>query len=462
MKRILTWLNRGIVLPMLALLLLLLWLLFTQPGLRLSLYLTEKALPQLQVEAAEGAWLTGITLQRLNYRDQQFELTLERLNLRLQKRCLLQFRLCLPELQLSGLTLNQLQAFAQTDSTDNNPASAVTAAGLGIAFPIPIRIDRLILDDIALNLAEQQLSWQHFSIGINAWGNRLQLNQGNWQGLKLTLPQRPDSAPVSAYSPPVLPPIQLPISIFLDAFQLSDATLQQGEQQQQLALLKLSAQLTPQQIRLLDFTAQHALFRAEGSANVQLSTHFPLSARLELELSDTALAGQRLQAQLSGDLAHLQLQLNATGPVTLQAEAEAALLSADLPLQLQARAGALGWPLSTPEYQLSDSQLLISGSLSDLRVQLSSALSGNGLPDSQLAMDAHWLHWQQQARISELTIKTLQGEIQAQGELALAPIPSWQVKLALSNIAPEQYWPDFPGRLNGEWNWLVNINLSEA
>lgn len=27
---------------------------------------------------------------------------------------------------------------------------------------------------------------------------------------------------------------------------------------------------------------------------------------------------------------------------------------------------------------------------------------------------------------------------------------SWQLKLALSEIAPEQYWPEFPGRLNGE------------
>ena len=452
MRRVLTWLNRGLLLPLLALILLLLGLLFTQPGLRLSIYVAEKALPALQVAEVEGAWLSGASFRQLTYQDPQFQLSAQELSLRLQKRCLVQFRVCIPEIKVAGLQLNQrhdVPPAAPNDSTElvSEPASA---AGLGIAFPVPVRIDRLILDQIEIALAEQHLAWQHFSIGVNAWGNRLQLSQGRWHGLKLILPEASASEPVNAYIPPVLPEIRLPFSIYLDDFQLTELQFMQGEVQQQLQRANISAQLTPQQIRILDLQLEHSAFQAQAAANVQLSQHFPLNARFDLQLADNLLSGQRVQGELSGDLARLLLTLNSSGPVTLTAQAEAALLSADLPLQLNVGATTLSWPLTEPQYQLSDTSLQLTGSLSDLQLQLDSTVNATALPEAKLSLTANWRHWQQQALITNLSLQILQGEVQAQGELALSPMLSWQLKLALSEIAPEQYWPEFPGRLNGE------------
>ncbi|OYW96395.1 MAG: hypothetical protein B7Z18_01675 [Alishewanella sp. 32-51-5] len=181
-----------------------------------------------------------------------------------------------------------------------------------------------------------------------------------------------------------------------------------------------------------------------------MSQHFPLNARFDLQLADNLLRGQRVQGELSGDLARLLLTLNSSGPITLTAQAEAALLSADLPLQLNVGATTLSWPLTDPQYQLSDTSLQLTGSLSDLQLQLDSTVKATTLPEAKLSLTANWRHWQQQALITNLSLQTLQGEVQAQGELALSPMLSWQLKLALSEIAPEQYWPEFPGRLNGE------------
>lgn len=452
MRRLLTWLNRGLLLPLLAIVLFLLWLLLTQPGLRLSIYVAEKALPALQVAEVEGAWLSGARFYQLRYQDPQFAVSLEELSLRIQKRCLVQFRLCLPEVKVAGLTLNQLADVLATENQDPAlaPSEPVGVAGFGIAFPIPVRIDRLILDQIEIRLTEQQIAWQHFSIGINAWGNRLQLSQGRWHGLELTLPESSASEPVNAYIPPVLPQLQLPFAIYLDDFQLTELVLTQGEMQQQLQRANLSAQLTPQQIRLLDLQLKHSAFQAQAAANVQLRQHFPLNARFDIQLADNLLSDQRLQAELSGDLTRLLLTLNSSGPVTLTAQAEAGLLSADLPLQLNARATTLSWPLIDPQYQLHETTLQLNGSLSDLKLQLNTALNATTLPEAQLSLTANWHHWQQQALITDFSLKTLQGEVQAKGELALTPMLSWQLKLALSEIAPEQYWPEFPGRLNGE------------
>src|SRR5690606_34841812 len=142
------------------------------------------------------------------------------------------------------------------------------------------------------------------------------------------------SEPVNAYMPPVLPEIRLPFSIYLDDFQLTELQFIQGEVQQQLQRANISAQLTPQQIRILDLQLEHSAFQVQAAANVQLSQHFPLNARFDLQLADNLLRGQRVQGELSGDLARLLLTLNSSGPITLTAQAEAALLSADLPLQL--------------------------------------------------------------------------------------------------------------------------------
>ncbi|MFN3710721.1 MAG: translocation/assembly module TamB domain-containing protein [Alishewanella aestuarii] len=467
MKRLLTWLDRGIFWPLWALLLLLCWLLFSQSGLRFSLYLTEKAVPELKVAEASGSWLGGVTLHQLSYQSPELDLSLEQLQLRLQKRCLIQFRLCIPELALNGVTIN-------SQSSDQSSAQAATAAEpaldsepttlhigaseanaprrlAGLAFPIPLKVDRLLIERLQLNLPEQQLAWQHFSIGLNAWGNRLQLQQGRLDGLAITLAEsRDDAEPLTAYPAPELSPFSLPLSVFIDDFQLSHSELQQGEQLFSLPLLTFSAQLTPRQVRLLDLQLTHPQLQAQLSANLDLATGFPLSAQFDALLQDTALAGQRLQGQLRGSLAELIAEINASGPLNLAVQGRLALLSADLPLQLTLQARELHWPLAQPDYQLSALALELDGNLTELQLSLATELQATGLPDAGLRLDASWFNWQQRAAIRELQLTTLDGQVQAKGELNLEPALNWQLQLAMDGIKPGAYWPDYQGQLSGQ------------
>ncbi|GHG71715.1 DUF490 domain-containing protein [Alishewanella longhuensis] len=473
------WLNRTLLLPLLAILLLLTLLLFSQPGLRFSVWLAEKLVAELTIEQSEGAWLTGVTLSGIHYQNETLDAKLDSLSLRLQKRCLIQFRLCIPELKLSGTAISltaiddsstdvsatanieepavNLEQQAEDATLDDTLAAVdptVLASNLnpGIFFPIPLRVEQLILDDVTLSLPEQQLHWRHFSIGVVAWGNRLQLSNGRWQDIELTLAPAAvtSSEPITAYQAPELPDFTLPLSIYLDDFQLSNFRFTQGENSEQLERLTFSAQLAPRQIRVLDATALNALGQLQLVANVQLGRNYPLNAQLDATLHAGEFAGQRAQLKLAGDLSQLKVDVITSGLLNATLAAELALLTDDLPLQLTLESKQLQWPLTESLYQLSDTRLTVSGTLSALMLELNTRFNGQDLPDAQLKLSGSWQHWQQQAELTDLLLQTLGGDLRAKGKVQLAPELSWQLGLILNDIQPGLSWQDYPGRLSGK------------
>lgn len=464
------WLNRTLVWPFLLLFLLLIVLLFTQPGLRLSVWLADHVVDELTIGHSEGAWLTGITLTDIHFQNASIDAQLDQLSFRLQKRCLIQLRLCIPELALRG---SRITVASTTQSIDTAEETAVEGAKEekgetasvtslsplatpALLFPIPLRIEKLILENAAITLPEQQITWQHLSLGIVAWGNRLQLSAGRWQDVHVTLaPANTAETPdFTEYRALVLPQLRLPLSVYLDDFQLNDLHFTQGELTETLPALTLSAQLSPTQIRLLDATARHQLGTAQLAANIALTPNVPLTAELNLALSQAEslgeLAGQQAQLHVAGDLSKLQLTLNTVGPINANLAAELALLTDDLPLSLTLQSEQLQWPLTQPTYQLAATRVTVAGTLSELAIELNSQFTGDALPDTQIQLSSRWQHWQQRAELTSLRLATLGGDIEASGHLVLQPTLSWQLALALNAIQPGITWPEYPGTLTGK------------
>lgn len=449
-------LNRTFVLPLLVVMILLAVLLFSQPGLRFSVWVANKVVDELTIGDSKGAWLSGISLSDVSYKTDSIEVELNHLSLRLQKRCLIQLRLCVPELKVSDANIHiadtaQPAPDEQSMVVEPDPSlPTLPELNTGILFPIPIRIEQLVLDNIALQLPGQQLTWQHFSIGIVAWGNRLQLSEGRWHNIDLSLtPNEQVTEPLTAYVPPQLPEITLPLSIYLDDFQLTDFSFKQAELQEHLSKLTLSAQLTPRQIRILDATAVHEFGRLQLAANVNLQQHYPLNLQADAQLLAGEFSGQRVQIQLSGDVAHLQADLHSSGPINAELTAELALLTEDLPLQLSLRSEQLQWPLTEPLYQLQHTSLAVHGSLSKLDINLNSQFTGQDLPTTTVQATANWQQWQQTAELDQLTLTTLGGEITAHGSTQLSNDINWQLAMEFKKLQPELTWPDYPGVLNG-------------
>lgn len=458
-------LNRTLFLPFVAAVILLIVLLFSQPGLRFSIWLTDKLFDELHIGQSEGAWLTGVTLRDIRYTQPDLSVTLDRVTLRLQKRCLIQFRLCIPELAIVGSRVlladaHTSETLTVSDDAGNAdlavaPASAVNI-NTRILFPIPIRIDALQLDDTQLDLADQHVHWQRFQIRVVAWGNRLQLSQGRWHDIAITLPpEQTASTPTTGYYAPALPQFTLPLSIYLEDFQLTQLSFKQGDMRQTVDEFSLSAQVAAQQIRVLDARLIHEAAQAQLAAHITLSDNFPVSANLDVQLQQGELAGQRVQLHASGDLAQLALDVTMSGAVAATAQAELALLTDDLPLQVTLASDQLVWPLQDADYQLQHSRIHAHGNLSELQIQALTRFSGQNLPDTQLELAAVWRQWQQHLSLTNLALNTLGGTVTANGALTVTPAVAGELAIKIQHIQPALAWPEFPGVLDGEFTAQV-------
>ncbi len=443
------WLNRTLLWPLFAGVMLLLLLLFTQPGLRFSVWLVDGLMDDLSIRHSEGAWLSGVTLQDIRYQNANLEANVASLSLRLQKRCLIQLRLCIPELKLVGATLTLQPAAPSAALTEPEQAQSAALSNR-IILPIPMRVESLVLEDISFQSPSLSVNWQRFSVAVEAWGNRVRLNQGRWQALSINLPPSAEpTEPLSAYLAPVLPEISLPLAVYLEDFQLTALSLTQGVWQQQLSKLSFSAQLAQRSIRLLDVSAEHAEGKLQLSANLRLQDNYPLQAQLDATLTHGVLAGQRAQLQLSGDLAKLAVDFSANGPLTADLQAQLALLSDDLPVTLQLQSERLDWPVQNPELTLKKTALNVNGNLSKLNLTLQTGLETTQFPRAELSLNGAWHHWQQLASIEQFAISTLGGEIQINGQLSFKQQLQWQLAAALQQIQPGLHWPDFPGVIQG-------------
>jgi translocation and assembly module TamB len=443
LKRALKWLHWTLVLPCAALIAIVFTLLYTSAGLSFNLWLAQHAVSSFSVERSEGSLLGGNTLYGLRWQDDALTLTLEQSTLQINNGCFLRFTLCIEQLALQGMQLT----IADSDNPPADPAQPAASLWL----PFAIDITQLQLNDATVEAGGTTLSWQQFSTAGTLWGNKIQLNQPNWQQVVLTLPQTTDAADAPfAYQVPQLQDISLPLSLFIDRFRLTDFTLQQGAEPEAhtLSELAFSLQLLPQQITLTQLDIRHPLATLYASARLEPVDNYPLKADIRLLLQDTALAGQRLRLTLDGDLSNLQLQAKASELLDAELSLWLNLLDSALPVNASLNATQLQWPLSgEAEVQLSQLQIAADGSLEQLHFNAGLALSGNQLPTSRVQLNGH--SSLTAVTLENIVVNSLGGKLSGQAELNWQQQLSWLGTAQLSDIQPDQFWPDYTGELNG-------------
>lgn len=155
------WLSMLLLVLVIVLVLALAGALFTNPGLQAVLWGVQQALPQLKVEQAQGALFPRFTLQGVTYSDSELNLTLatQTLSLAINPNCLLEPSVCINELAISGLTFD-LPSIPESEEEPVEPDSEPLGE---ISTPIPIRVGKLALQDIQLNILGNRVAWQQFS-----------------------------------------------------------------------------------------------------------------------------------------------------------------------------------------------------------------------------------------------------------------------------------------------------------
>lgn len=424
MKRLLRWLSATTLLLLFAIVGLAVWLLGTESGLRFAAGQLE-ARGLLQAETVRGRLLGTLEIEQAALHVPGVDLAVERLRLDWRPEVLLHGQLHVRELAAKGIRI---------DLPPTEAAEPAEPYG-GIVLPLGVQIDRLRVEQLALGeqplvhrleaeaaLAGSVLKLARFDIdtpwaSVQADGS---LDLVPYGPVDLALRWR---APVEGLKAPLAGKGRLSGTL---------ETLEIDQQISQPTAARLVGQLKPFSENL-DWQAE---LTAEAFAPEQL-----VDGLLALGTWATRLAAKGTTGAVeiqTLELTQGERMLHGEGHVDW-----AKALTVDARLDWT----TLAWPLAgAPQVETPTGQLTLRGPLSGYTLEGAARLVVPGQPPADVALqgagDLEHLD------LAALTVRTLDGEILAKGDVRWAPALSWQAELTARNLHPEVLLPDWPGALS--------------
>lgn len=466
-----------------------------------------------ELGGVEGAPLDRLVLEDLRLEAGPARIALSRLELAWSEDCLLEGRLCIERLAMEGADIRLAETAPAAVAAPEEPAPAGEPLG-PIQLPFPFELRELSLDDVDLRLADgTRLAWASFTSALRAEQGTLTLLPTRLAGTRLTLPlsagtrlalseaehagprltaQAIDAAtavnsplpaeaaaelkgaanlPLAEQPRRVLPEVTLPLAVEVPELLIEDFAVEGAvEAGVERLLLRLSAR--GHEIAIDPLTIASPDADAELTARLELRDDYPLHARLGAELylpeRMPALAGERIELDLAGSLAELEVDLALQGPVEARLTARLDALDPTLPFEASLESKTLQWPLpaevQTPDQQTpaqegagdaspaepwraEDLSLRLAGSLIDYRTELSLSAAGPSLPPMDLTLTGtgslgHFA-W------TPLTVNQQGGVIVSRGRIDWEEGLGATATLSLDGINPGNVVEGLEGRLGG-------------
>lgn len=430
-------------------------LLLTNTGLNVVLWGAEKFVPQLKVESTQGAIFPRFTLSNVSFKDDglNIDTQLSSVTLAVNATCFTEPSVCVDQLAIDGLSfsMSELPATAATQQEPEQETSSAT-----ITSPVPIKLNRLFLSDISLDILGHQISWDAFSSSASFQGNRLRINKTQLvKPLVKLAPSSPPSTPEGSQSseqekpasPIVLPEVVLPLQIDVARLDIHDFKL---DQETPIIVnhlgLEASAKDSTVIVKTLELDVPQAT--AQLNTRIELKGDYPLDLSLDTTVKDKLAAGQTLSLTASGSVAELDLAAQFGGLAKAELAAKLEPLKPELPFDIKLTNGDLQWPLTGKgDYFALIEKLETQGSLDGYSLNLSAQLKGQQIPE--VALSTEGKGDLSHIALSQIDIETLGGSIS--GDVMAdwqAPI-NWAANLNLSHIQPGLHWPEAEGDISG-------------
>ncbi|SJN57668.1 Translocation and assembly module TamB [Vibrio ruber DSM 16370] len=444
------WLMIAIALLLAVLITLTGFLLYTPAGLHLAVSGAERFVPGLQISRAEGILAGKLDLYDVAYQDAQTQLKLQHVGLSVRSRCLFQPALCLDSLTVSHVQVSVAASNQSSDADKNTPAAEPV-----FSLPIPLSVSHFSLEDVTLALPQTQLQWQTLSGGLSWYRSRLTLDKVALNQTRLELASSPatqQSAATSlgnfSYPAVTLPEIWIPIDIRLNQLRLTDMHIR-SESDHQIQTLQLSAQAYRHRIHIEHVDVTTPEIAADGRGNITLSGGYPLDININSVLHVPELSGQRVTAKAHGSVAKMQLSATLGERVQGSISAQLEPLTAGFPFDITVDNLAGQWPLSgDAQYQLDLGHVSVKGKLDQYQLALQGLVHGQEIPSTQIDISGQGTLTQ--LDLSALQIKTLNGVIRGQSQLAWQKGFTFGSQLSLQQIEPQAQWPELSGKLGGQ------------
>ncbi|USD32851.1 MULTISPECIES: autotransporter assembly complex protein TamB [Vibrio] len=447
------WLSISLISLLVAIAIGLAVVLFTTPGLKLALWGAEKFVPQLKVESHSGAIFPRFTLNGVVFKDDSLNVDVQArsITLAVNATCLTEPSVCVDELAVDGLKF-EMPELPQSNATPDE--SVAEESGL-VTAPLPIKVKRVALTDIYLDILGNQINWQSFTTGLAFQGNRLRINKTALDSIRVALAPSEASEPAPAASPsadantPIaLPNITLPLQIDVVRLDVNDFELRQPTP---VVVHHLGLEASAARSQVQVDTLELDMPEVEGvlSTTVTLADDYPLDLELNAKVKQEIADGQTVKLHATGSVADLELKADFGGLAKAHLEAALQPLKSEFPFELTLSDGDLQWPLKGQgDYFATIRNLHTQGSLNGYSIELDSALKGKQLPDADLTLRGNGdLN---QIDLQSLSIQTLGGEVS--GTVMAnwqAPI-NWAADISLVDIQPGLQWQQAEGKISGQ------------
>ncbi|GGF63824.1 translocation/assembly module TamB domain-containing protein [Alteromonas lipolytica] len=419
-------------------------------GTPLLSYAANKYVPGLSVKSISGSVLSELTVEQLNWQNEQWQVSVARASIAHDWHCLLNTQACITALKVTSPHVTQLAVSAPAESATTEPTG-------DISLPLGITIDALTVSDVRFNSPAVNISAQQLT-GQLSWIDVLRAQSLHLDGVELTLPEsepQPKTPLILAYQAPALPEVYVPLSIDLINFNLTDFSVVQGKQE--LVALDASlnqAQIHGNEVRVTDLQVNMPQLQAGLNGKLSLSGQYPLELALlaDLPVEDSA---QHAELNASGDLSDLALTLTTSGLASADIKGNINVLNDNLPVSLHTQ-----WPAQTlkplADVQLDSGVMSVQGQMGEYAIQLNGAAT---IPDvSPVKVDLLALLGDRSLAVSALNSEILQGEVTNSGILYFSESLSWEGITRLTGVDLQTLSENAPGNLNGVLKAQVNIN----
>ena len=312
---------------------------------------------------------------------------------------------------------------------------------------------RLELRDLVLAAADSRfeadrvlLHWRPMAL----FGRKLHIRALEITDARLVPPPSTDAAAV----PPEVPELALPLVIQLDRLLIERLTVAQPDADLEVTQLVLAARLDRQGLALRDLSFEGGGVQLQGALGIQAGAPHNLQGELSGRV-DQALTGDDIGtiealANLSGTALSPVFELMVSAPTRLRVSGVLKLGQTQPGFDLSADWQGLNWPLQgTASVTLRAGQLTLQGVADDYRLALHTALGGEGIPDSNIRLEA--LGSLGGISLQPLELGMLDGRLRVDGSVDWREGLRWDLAVLANDINPGLYLPDWPGQLDGSF-----------
>ncbi|MBR9790169.1 MAG: hypothetical protein GYB58_00335 [Gammaproteobacteria bacterium] len=419
-------------------------------GAPLINYAANKYVPGLAVDSVSGSPLSELTLEKVSWQNEQWQVNVSKVTLTHEWTCLLNSKACITSLQVSSPHVKQLATAESSDQEPSEPSGEIN-------LPLAIALDELKISDArfespAITVQADQLT------SSAQWIDSLQISHLALNGLTLMLPEsepQPPSPVTISYQAPALPEVHIPLTLQANDVQISNIRVVQGEQE--VAALDIALQQTQIQnsrIALQALSVNMEQVNASLDGEVTLSGQYPLNLTLiaDLPVEQTT---QHAELSAEGDLSDLALNINSSGLVNAEITGKANLLSDSLPVSLHSR-----WPAQAlnplADIELDSGILSVQGQMGEYAIQLD---GGATIPDvSPVKVSLAALLSERSLAVSALNSELLEGEVTNSGVLYFSDSLSWEGISRLTRVDLQGFSELAPTNVHGVVKAQVSLS----